>query len=135
MRNVVDFPLIGPSWLLKQAIDAYNCRGDDMVAGWLARFRRSFDDIPFEERAFGDEYYNAPEDDDPYELLARVQKARGRAQTVRANGLLGQINRLFHCQPFISDVDVQEAMEEAGFGRMIFIDTGLDMPGGCEAAE
>jgi hypothetical protein len=125
-RGVAD-----PAWLLGKAVKAYGHGDNAKVNGWLARLRLSFSEVPF---SIAGESRKRKEDD-PYSLLRQAQDARMQGQMSLAAGYLDRLNTIFSCLPFISAYSVQEAMVSAGFGRLVLIDTGLDMPGGRVAAE
>jgi hypothetical protein len=113
------------AWLLGKVIENHG-RGDcAKVSGWLARLRLSFNDVPFSIAGES----RTRKEDDPHSLLRQAEEARVQGHMLSAAGYLDRLNVIFGCLPFISAYDLQEAVVWAGFGRLVLIDTGLDMPG------
>lgn len=147
---------VGPVLLLDDTIEACNNRDVERRNGCLARLRLQIG-VPFIEMGgifLGEvEYRSRPsvllrsevieamgaiEDmSDPHLLLKKVIEAMRSGQMALAAGYFDRLTAILGCPHFDSEDAVIEVMEEAGYGRlqMILVDTGLDMPGECEAAE
>jgi hypothetical protein len=122
-------------WLLEQSIEALGRRDGAANEGWLARLRLQ-SGVPLEDEATAlqrriEVNISAAGDfdqEDPYAVLGRIMEVKEKGQMALAAALFDMLTSLFSCPSLGTEYEVIEAMEAAGFGRLVMIDTGLGMP-------
>jgi hypothetical protein len=121
------------SWLLDQAVDAYYRRDGAAGDGWLARLRLEFA-IGFPPREDIEGVMVNVGNVDPqdpywqYQMLEKAIEAREQGLPALAAGWLARLHQVFGCPVFDSHEEVVEAMEWAGFGELVLVDTGIGLP-------